>query len=195
MIAQVFRSKLLLAVCALLGLSAAVLAVKELRHYVIWDNFGVVEQDRVYRSGRLKPAQFAEAMERYQLKTILNLSYEPERDADVQRIASECGVEYVTTTWPGDGVVPPEKLDWALSILADPANQPILVHCARGTQRTGATIARFRVEQGMTREQIRREMEGYRYDVDDNVELEGLIDGLIERKGSESPQTTVAGSS
>ena len=47
----------------------------------------------------------------------------------------------------------------ALRIMTEPANRPLMIHCAHGADRTGAVVALYRVVvQGWTKEQAVREM-------------------------------------
>ena len=157
----------------LLG-GAIVLAflVKEFRHAVLWDNFGTVEAGAIYRSGQLKPYQFADVIEKYGIKTVIN-TREPEAPAalvDAERRACEAaGAEMVRIPMPGDGRGTDEQYDYGLSLLRAAERRPVLVHCARGTHRTGALVGSYRVlEQGWDREAALREMEAYRFDPEDH---------------------------
>jgi tyrosine-protein phosphatase SIW14 len=60
----------------------------------------------------------------------------------------------------------PEDEDVArfLKLVADPANQPIFVHCAQGADRTGYMVAAYRmVEQGWSADDARQEMTGFHF--------------------------------
>jgi protein tyrosine/serine phosphatase len=175
----IVRRRRLIVLAALLLLAG--LAVLDGWRQSSWDNFGVVEPGRIYRSGRLRPAQLRAAIESYGLRTVVNLSAHDDRPGDVEEesLVRERGLTYLGETWPGDGVVPPEKLRWVAGVLADPAKQPILVHCARGTYRTGAAIASVRIlRQGWSLESARGEMERYGFDPAKQPGLAELIEGL-----------------
>jgi protein tyrosine/serine phosphatase len=74
-----------------------------------------------------------------------------------------------------------EQLRWAHAIITDPANQPVLVHCARGTSRTGAVAAYYRIHNSnWPRQQIQDEMKQYAHRPLRNPGLEALIDRLFQ---------------
>lgn len=62
-----------------------------------------------------------------------------------RRAADELGLELVHV--PMDGMQMPTlaEVDRALRAILDPAQRPVLVHCAHGEERTGAVIAAYRV--------------------------------------------------
>lgn len=149
--------------------------------YFTWDNFGVVEAGRIYRSGRLRLPQLAEAIQRYGLRAVVNLSHHADDrdDRAEEALVREMGLRYVKVRWAGNGVVPLDSLHWAADLLSDPANQPVLVHCVTGTNRTGAAVAAFRIlKAGWSRPRVREEMERYGYDPGETGELDGRLDAL-----------------
>lgn len=175
------RRRKILVFVALPLLLGLVLGIREAWRYVSWDNFGVVESGRIYRSGRLRISQLRDAIDRYGLRTVVNLSGHDGRpaDAEEERLVREGGLTYLAETWPGDGIVPPERLRWVADVLSDPARQPILVHCARGAYRTGGAVASVRIlKQGWSGERAREEMERYGFDPVKQPGLADLIDTL-----------------
>jgi protein-tyrosine phosphatase len=65
---------------------------------------------------------------------------------------------------PGDGRGSFEQYDTALKAMQNPDNLPLLVCCARGTHRTGAMVACYRVlDQKWEQEEAFKEMENYRF--------------------------------
>jgi protein tyrosine/serine phosphatase len=74
---------------------------------------------------------------------------------------------------PGDGFGQEKQFRAFNAILEDPERTPVLVHCARGTCRTGASVAFFRFEQnGWTIDDVSAEMERQTY-------REGWLPGYI----------------
>lgn len=170
-------------------LAVTTISIKYGRKYVLWDNFGPVESGRIYRSGQLLPYQLRAVANRYQLRAILNLNHDPEDDEE-ERLAQELGLNYFKAGWRGDGLVSEDELRWAYDVMANPANQPILVHCARGTSRTGALVAYYRIRQSLwSRDQIRAEMVSYRHRPHRNLELEQLVSRLFMQTRAE-PQSS-----
>lgn len=110
-------------------------------------NFGVVDEGRVYRSGALTPDSLRTAKERYHIKTVVDLGGHHEGskgDLAEAEAAKALGVKRFVLRLEGDGAGDPNKYVEALKILTDPANQPALVHCAAGAQRTGAATILYR---------------------------------------------------
>lgn len=147
---------------------AAIFAVKEFRHHIWWDNFGVVEHDRIYRSGQLQPHQLEEVIRRYGIKTVINTR---EIEAPLDLMLAEyavCwreGADMVRLPMPGDGRGDFVRLAQGTAVLADTNRHPVLVHCARGTHRTGALVASYRVlDQGWAPARALQEMEEYRFE-------------------------------
>jgi protein tyrosine phosphatase (PTP) superfamily phosphohydrolase (DUF442 family) len=117
---------------------------------------------RLYRSGQMTAAGFAEAVQRFHLRTIVNVQDDfPDPDIDESfwstRTVKESdlcqglGVQFRTVA--PDLVrrrnVPaehPAAIDDFLAILDEPANYPVLVHCRAGLHRTGVLIAVYRME-------------------------------------------------
>ncbi|MCK4873971.1 MAG: tyrosine-protein phosphatase [Phycisphaerales bacterium] len=150
------------------------------RDYVIPRNFGVVEQGRVYRSGYLTPRMLRKVLTEHEIRTIVDLggsepgSQEQQHEAAV---AQELGVARFEIRLEGDGTGDedddPAPYARVLRIMADPANQPVLVHCAAGAQRTtGAVILYEHLVLGRpVLEPLMESIEQHRYDPRDNPDL------------------------
>jgi protein tyrosine/serine phosphatase len=173
------RSRRLLLVVAPLLLLGLLLGIEEARWLFSSHNLGVVEPGRVYRSGRMRLSQLREAIEKFGLRTVVNLAHHADDPADraEEALVLGKGLRYVKERWPGNGVVQQKRLRWAVGVLSDPANQPVLVHCVRGSLRTGAAVAAFRIlEERWSRERVREEMVRYRYEPAANPDLERRLD-------------------
>lgn len=134
------------AVAILVGLTAALLVVKSARNRWFWDHWDVAKPGVLYRSGQLTPEQLAEAVRQYGLRTVVNFKLDPWQVAAERKLCKELGVDFVNLPMPGDGLGKPEQFREILKILDDPARRPIVVHCARGTCRTGAAVGLYRLE-------------------------------------------------
>jgi protein tyrosine/serine phosphatase len=95
----------------------------------------------IWRSGQPTQAGFAE-LKRLGIRTVLDLRLLSDED---DRLAAKAGLKVKHV--PMDGILSPsfEQVDRALAVLGDPANRPILVHCRYGRDRTGVTVAAYRV--------------------------------------------------
>ncbi|MHB1422222.1 MAG: tyrosine-protein phosphatase [Gemmataceae bacterium] len=122
----------------------------------------VVEPGRLYRSGQMTAEGFADAVERYRLRTIINVQDEyPDPDIDLSfwdrrtikesELCRGLGVRYVhlmPTLLPRH-LIPqqrPPAIDQLLSILDEASNYPVLIHCHAGLHRTGILTAIYRME-------------------------------------------------
>ncbi len=101
-----------------------------------------------------------QALEQFDIKTVLNLRYFHSDKAVLRGTSLQSGV---LPMLPYD--ISPKKLTQALQIIRQ-SPKPLLVHCQYGADRTGAVIAAYRiVEQGWSKEEAIREMQygGYGY--------------------------------
>jgi hypothetical protein len=138
--------------------------------YDTYKRLRVVEPGRVYRSGQMTAEGFADAIERYGLRTIINVQDEfPDPDIDISfwgrqtmkesELCRLLGVRYVhlMPTLLPRSLVPqqrPPSIDQLLSILDDESNYPVLIHCHAGLHRTGILTAIYHMEyQSWTAEQ------------------------------------------
>lgn len=149
-----------------LGILVAALIIVPFVHYratyVHGKRLRVVEPGVLYRSGQLTTAGFAEAIEQYGIRTVVNLQDEYD-DPDISagyltpgrckesELCARLGVRYVYMP-PGlisPRAVPehrPGTIDEFLKLMDDPANHPVLIHCRAGLHRTGCLVAVYRME-------------------------------------------------
>lgn len=109
--------------------------------------FGEVVPGEVYRSGRLTPAALASVVERHGIRTIVDLGgFHGGSGGDrlEQQTAETLGVTRYRFELKGDATGNANHYLNTLRIMTDPENHPVLVHCAAGTERTGAAIVFYR---------------------------------------------------
>ena len=148
------------------GLVAAVVAVPPFAlfraSYAHAKRLREVTPGRFYRSGQMTAAGLRETIERYGIKTVLNLQHEnpnpvmPEHwlgrpVAAESEVCKQLGARYVLLTpdvlpQPNDVTRRPPVVDDYLELLDDPASYPILIHCKAGLHRTGRLTAIYRME-------------------------------------------------
>jgi protein tyrosine/serine phosphatase len=105
----------------------------------------------LYRSGQLTPEQLADVVDRYGIRTVVNLRAENEYDRDDwyrDEVATTEQLGAAHVDLPMNAGFPPsdEVLSAWLDLLDDPAAQPLLVHCEHGVIRTGIMVGVYEVE-------------------------------------------------
>jgi protein tyrosine/serine phosphatase len=142
--------------------------------------FGVVDQGRLYRSGNLTPAATAKVVRAHNIRTIVDLgAYAPgsPEEARAQATADALGVTRHRFPLFGDGTGDPNAYVHALRIATDPAHQPVLIHCAAGSERTGCAVALYRVlEHGITPDAAYDETRAFDHDPRRNPRLKPMFD-------------------
>jgi tyrosine-protein phosphatase SIW14 len=151
---------------ALGALLAALIFVFPAVHYrATYDHakrLRVVTPGREYRCGQLTAPGFAEAVERFGIRTVLNLQDEfPDPDVEASWPGGESvkesdlcrrlGVRYAHIApdlLPARQVPArrPVAIDRFLDLLDDPSAYPVLIHCRAGLHRTGVLTAVYRME-------------------------------------------------
>ncbi|MDY3553766.1 tyrosine-protein phosphatase [Gemmata sp. JC717] len=130
--------------------------------YIHAKRFREVEPGRLYRSGQMTAAGFREAVDRYGIKTVVNLQHEepdpllPDHwlgkgQVRESELCAQLGVRYRLLT--PDILPPGNQLDWEppavkqwRDLLDDESNYPVLLHCKAGLHRTGRLTAIYRME-------------------------------------------------
>ncbi len=134
-----------------------------------------VDPGRVYRSGQMTADGIEDAVNRYHIRTVINVQ-DDFPDPDIERsfwlpgtikeseLCKQLGVRYV---WVSPDLVPvrqipakrPEAVDDLLRVLDDETVYPVLIHCKAGLNRTGCLVAVYRMEyQGWSRQEAFQEM-------------------------------------
>ena len=149
------------------------LIVLDRQNRLLWDHWDVVKPGILYRSGQLTSAQLTQAVQRCGIRTVVSFQL-PGREMQTEReLARRLGIGFVNLPMPGDGFGQEAQFRKVLEIIDDPQRQPVLVHCARGTCRTGSAVALYRFERdGWTIQDVAAEMRRQAY-------RDGFIPGYI----------------
>ncbi|MFA6263834.1 MAG: tyrosine-protein phosphatase [Candidatus Babeliales bacterium] len=112
--------------------------VSDLLYYRIRE----VDEGKFYRSAQLPQQKLEECIQKFGIKTIINLRTMPHGKTpqwwlDEQAVAQACHVTLVNIPMNTEVLPPKETLETLLAIYKNPNNFPILVHCAHGIHRTG----------------------------------------------------------
>lgn len=112
-------------------------------------NFHSVQQNALYRSAQLKPNELELAIDHLRIRTIINLRGEhPEKGwyRDEATVAANHGVRLINIAMSATRIPSRGELLALLDAYRD-AERPILVHCARGADRTGEAVALYLMDQ------------------------------------------------
>lgn len=147
------------------AVAAALLLISFDRHgRLMWDHWDEVKRGILYRSGQLSARQLTEAVKLHQIRTIINLQMPGEELIAERDLSRRLSVDFVNLPMPGDGLGEEWEFREFLRIIDDPERRPILVHCARGTCRTGAAVAMYRLERdGWALEDVTAELKRQTY--------------------------------
>ena len=148
-----------------------------LKDRLVPKRWGVVVPGEVYRSGMLHPDLWQPTLEQYDIRIIVSLLGEevgrPDQDAE-RRVAEALGIERIVLPMRGNGRGDVQRYADAIETIvqARRRQQPTLVHCAAGTNRTGAVVALYRVLiQRQSPGEAAAEMMKYRYNLQRNRQL------------------------
>jgi protein tyrosine/serine phosphatase len=111
------------------------------------DNFRAVELGRAYRSAQLDAETLAFVIDLYGIRAVINLRGANPDEAwcqNEQAVLAEKGVELIDVRWSSSELPPREELlKFYDAVLT--AEEPILMHCQAGADRTGAAAAIWRM--------------------------------------------------
>ncbi len=155
----------------LLGAAALAVAGGSASAWLVWrtalpKRFAVVSEGVLYRSAQPTPRQIDNAVRRCAIRTLLIV-----REGDSSRVereiahAAAAGLRVVHLPVSSGGEISDDQVARFWRTIDDPANHPVLIHCAAGRHRTGFFCALYRVaRQGWSPEQARDEMLSFGFD-------------------------------
>jgi protein-tyrosine phosphatase len=114
-------------------------------------NFGVVEEGAIYRSGQLDAFLVERTLEKHGIDLVIDLARDDPADGDERaekEAVARLGIRQVQVqSLDGSGAGDPQDYVTAMEALlaARKADQQVLVHCAAGSERTGALVAMYRM--------------------------------------------------
>jgi protein-tyrosine phosphatase len=146
------------------ALVAGWLVMLDRQSRLVWDHWDVAKRGVLYRSGQLTGDQLTAAVKTHGIRTVVNLQMPGEELTAERELSARLGVDFVNLPMPGDGFGEEWQFREILKITDDPGRCPVLVHCARGTCRTGAAVAMYRFERdGWTLDDVAAEMRRQTY--------------------------------
>lgn len=150
--------------------------------------FAAVEEGRLYRSGTLKPGQLERLKQDYHVGTVLSLCNPDAPESTAERSEAErLGIRWLNVPLTGNGASTPEDRDRIREALLADADEPMLVHCSAGVNRTGLAVGMYRLyRQGWTLDQVMREMK--QFDFEDEPHHENLRQALAAESAAAAQQ-------
>jgi len=127
------------------------------------ENFGRINE-RYYRGAQPKGADF-KALASLGVKMVIDLAREG--DAGEEANARAAGMSFVRIPMTTHEAPSPAVIAQFLSLVANPANQPVYVHCIGGKHRTGVMTAIYRMTaEGWNAARAFEEMKRYHFGAD-----------------------------
>jgi hypothetical protein len=154
-----------------------------LRDRFVPKRFGVVVPGKVFRSGQISRFLIADVVDRNHIGTIIDLNGLDPNDADQRAeldVSQSKGVRHLRFPLRGDATGEIDRYAGAVQAIVESEQQgrPVLVHCAAGSQRTGACVSFYRL---LVRhdppESVYRELVSYRWDPRSNGILLDYVNG------------------
>lgn len=132
---------------ACFALVIVVLCVHYVRHNIFY-HFRTVDRGKLYRSGVLSSIGIRCCHKLYKFKTVVNLLSEKEskNNAAMQFERAYCereNISWLHLPMRQDTSPSNSQIDEILSVMKDPANHPVLVHCKQGVIRTSIFVALY----------------------------------------------------
>lgn len=151
--------RLSLALCAIV-LLASMSAAQGTPSYKELPNFHKVS-DTLYRGAQPLTGAAGKLAE-LGIKTIVNLRGEVELTKQEQKEAESAGLRYFSVPMPGLSAPTDYEVARVMAIIDNPENQPVFIHCQRGSDRTGTIGAIYRISHdGWTAERAFAEAKTY----------------------------------
>jgi tyrosine-protein phosphatase SIW14 len=127
------------------------------------DNFGRVNA-KYYRGAQPEGRDYAD-LAALGIKMVIDLTQDG--DASEASLAQREGMKFVRIPMTTHEPPSPEKIARFLTLVNDPANQPVYVHCQGGRHRTGVMTAIYRMaDDGWNADRAFAEMKQYKFGAD-----------------------------
>jgi protein tyrosine/serine phosphatase len=171
-------------VASLAGVTALAIAlwvtVETRRNRLVWDHFDVVKHGILYRSGQLTSDQLVDVVARFGIRTVINFQIPGDGVETERAVARRLRIDFVNLPMPGDGFGREEQFREVLKACDDADRRPVLIHCARGTCRTGAAVALYRFERdGWTLKDVAAELKHQTYR---DAWLQGYVYSMVRNR-------------
>lgn len=146
--------------------------------------FGTVVSGVLYRSGQPGADALRVLQRRYGIRTVVNLRSPIKLENDAlaqQEIAFARGNDMKFVNLPYGGPSPATEVEEFLAIVSDPANRPVLVHCAAGKDRAGVMVAAYRIrKQGWSLSKALEEMKSLGFEPEKKPDMLRVVEKLAQ---------------
>ncbi|UFN50898.1 tyrosine-protein phosphatase [Roseomonas sp. OT10] len=125
-----------------------------------WRNWGVVAPGRLYRSNHPQPWQLRQAASRFGLRTVINLRghrAECGSDALSRAEATALGLVHVDAPFESRGAPHKDRI-LRLAQILERVEEPVLIHCKSGADRTGLAAGLWLLLQGRPVEEAKAQL-------------------------------------
>jgi len=102
--------------------------------------------DHLYRGGQPRKGGINRLKE-LGIKTVINLRRSSEGTRAERLEAEAAGLKYFNVSMSSLGRPSDEQMARVLEVIGQAENQPVFIHCQRGSDRTGTVIAAYRISQ------------------------------------------------
>lgn len=167
---SLFKNKPVMAVLVALiviDVVSIVVFCKSLSNYPV-HHFDEVIPGVLYRSAQPDIERWEVLRDKYHIRTVVNFRPDDLGDEEMAFEKEFCknnNIRLVRIVLGNDPPTP-EQLDEFLTILKDPKNQPVLVHCELGRSRTGVMVAAYRIKcSGWSAEQAIKESKHFKQNI------------------------------
>ena len=145
------------------GISVLAAESRTARAAITIDNFG--EVGPTYFRGAQPEGSDYKALAAFGIKTVIDL--QADFQGDEERLVEAAGMTFHRIPMTTRVAPTAEQIKSFLSLVNDPANQPVYVHCAGGRHRTGVMTAIYRMaEDNWTSDKAFKEMKQYKFGAD-----------------------------
>ena len=165
-------------------------------------HFDPVEATKLYRSGNRGLREFDHAVQASHARTVISLVDDRElHDLAKPQFAAEAqycqahGIHQVRLPVPLGGWPTTDQINQFLVIVNDPANRPVLVHCAQGVRRTGMFVAAYQLlVQDRTKAAVKALVKDYGHKPKDLDDVRTFIDEFdVPNARAPTPAKAVSG--
>lgn len=153
-------------------------------------HLATVRPSILYRDGNHSIREFRHAIERVTPRTVISLNdptevsdpAKPQFKAEEQYLAGRnirlVRIPVTLGGWPDN-----RDLQAFLKIAADPANQPVLLHCSQGVRRTGMFVAAYQLSvQKLDKEQVKAAVLSFGHGEKTLMDIRRFIDAYDPEK-------------